>query len=262
MDRNKNVDIFRAVSLLLVMIYHGWVLTGAFSFENSIVMLIISLGGEIGVTAFFALSGYGIYFSLAGMERRLGKINYAEFLRKRAGRILPQYYLSVAVVVLMSISAYLSVDGALNIVTHLLFVHNLFPRYSGSINGAAWTMGVIVQFYFIAPVLYRCFKRYGFKAELLCIAGTVLMKWVMYDLILQKTGYSGELAFIYGRQLITALDNFSIGMFAAYLIHEKKFPMNEKSAVFVCLSAAVGTICVCRAGMVYGIHTNNASGYV
>lgn len=262
MVRNRNVDIFRAISLLMVMIYHGWVLTGAYLFRYSIITMLVSLGGEIGVTAFFSLSGYGIYFSLTGMEKKLGKIDYAEFLKKRAKRIVPHYDLSIVIVVLMSIPAYFSVNGILNIITHLLFVHNLFPKYSGSINGALWTMGVIVQFYFIAPILYKCFKKYGFKMEILCIAGTILMKWIMYAFVLPNTGHSGELEFFAGRQLITALDNFSIGMFAAYIIQEKKLRMNGKIAVIVCILATVEIVCVCKAGMMYGIHTNNISGYI
>lgn len=262
MVRNRNVDIFRAISLLMVMIYHGWVLTGAYSFKYSILALVFPLGGEIGVTAFFALSGYGIYFSLAGMEKKMGEISYVEFLKKRVKRIVPHYDLSIATVVLISISAYFSADGMLNIITHLLFVHNLFPKYSGSINGALWTMGVIVQFYLIAPILYQCLKRYGFKMEMLCIVGTVLMKWVIYAFVLPNTGHSGELEFFAGRQLITALDNFSIGMFAAYIIQEKKICMSGKTAVPVCILAVIEIVCVCKAGMMYGIHTNNISGYL
>ena len=58
--RNENVDLFRAVSLLMIVVYHAWVLTG--SQPTGIVVLdqIILYWGEIGVTAFFLLSGYSV----------------------------------------------------------------------------------------------------------------------------------------------------------------------------------------------------------
>lgn len=260
-SRNKNVDIFRAVSLVLVMIYHGWVLTGAQPFKYALVTLLISLGGEIGVTSFFALSGYGIYCSLRRNEEIEGKINYIEYGKKRMHRIIPQYVLCIVVVVLLSLPVYLSIDGVENIVTHLLFIHNWFPKYHGSINGVFWTMGVMVQFYIVAPVLYKGIKKYGLKMHVLCVIGTILMKYMMYQYILPYAGRT-DLAFFGGRQLITALDNFLIGMLVAYLIQEKKMNLNGEAAILGCLFAAIEVVCVCQLGVIYGIHTNNMSGYI
>lgn len=261
MERNKNVDIFRAFSLLLVLVYHGWVLMGAQPFKYVLVTLLVSLGGEIGVTSFFALSGYGIYYSLRRMEASRGKIDYIEYAKKRLKRILPEYVLSIVVVVLFSFSAYLSLEGIGNIVTHLLFIHNLFPKYHGSINGVLWTMGVIVQFYIIAPVLYKGIRKYGLKMELLCVIATILMKYFIYAFVLPHIGRT-DLAFFSGRQLLTALDNFSVGMFIAYLIQEKKIHLGSEAAKFGGLLAIIEVICVCQLGMTYGIHTNNMSGYL
>lgn len=262
MKRNTNLDIFRATALLLVMIYHGWVLTGSHPFCGTIITLLVSLGGEIGVTAFFALSGYGIYCSLQRMEQGNGKIDYLKFLKKRAKRIYPDYVFCMGVVVLLSLPAYLSWNGIKNIVTHLLMIHNLFPAYCGSINGVLWTMGVIVQFYIIAPVLYRLMNKYGVRTEIICILFTIVMKAIMYALILPATGHSEDLAFFSGRQLITSLDNFTVGMLVAYLLKNKENVLNGETAGIGMLVSVIGLICVCQFGMNMGIHTNNMSGYI
>lgn len=261
MNRNKNVDIFRAIALLLVMVYHGWVLCGSPALRYELVTLVVSLGGEIGVTAFFVLSGYGIYCSLDNMEKK-HSFRYGSFLKKRAQRVVPQYTLSIVVVVLLSLPAYLSVDGAWNILTHLFYIHNLFPRYSGSINGVLWTMGVIVQFYLIAPILYRLLKKFGIKMELACILFTILLKGVIYAFVLPYTGHSADLAFFSGRQLGTSLDNFTIGMFVAYIIKEKKADLHIEAAFFVFFMGIIEIISICQFGVVKGIHTNNVSGYI
>ena len=92
LKRTKSIDILRAISLLLVMIYHAWILGGMWSFHLPVMSLLVPLGGEIGVTSFFALSGYGIYVSLKQSEDNGGKIDYLSYIKKRARRIIPQYY--------------------------------------------------------------------------------------------------------------------------------------------------------------------------
>ena len=86
MSRNKNVDVFRACALLTVIIYHCWVLTGSRSFAFSWLTNFVALGGESGVTAFFVLSGFGIFYSLDSMANH-GGINYPAFMKKLFVRI-------------------------------------------------------------------------------------------------------------------------------------------------------------------------------
>jgi len=53
--RSYTMDIFRVAALLLVLVYHSWALTGSLPFRYGALTLVVALGGEIGVTAFFAL---------------------------------------------------------------------------------------------------------------------------------------------------------------------------------------------------------------
>ena len=99
MTRNKGVDIFRTIALLLVLIYHAWTVCGMPAINSSIVKLLVGFGGEIGVTAFFCLSGFGIYHSLASMERK-GQLTFQNHIKKRWLRVAPQYYLNLMVLVL------------------------------------------------------------------------------------------------------------------------------------------------------------------
>ena len=258
--RNKNVDIFRACSLLMVLIYYCWVLLGSEPYKLSVVNLIVSLGGEIGVTAFFVLSGYGIYYSLRRMDSSETGINYKNFLLKRFMRIAPQYYLSILFVILIGNAGYVSTRGIRSIILHLLFAHNLLPGHHGSINGALWTMGVIVQFYLVSPLLYKGIKKLGIFFGVISIAFTIGMKFFAYHYLLPAMGRE-DLAFFSGRQLITALDNFVIGMCIAYIVLNKKKIMNNFQAICLSIISIAAVIVVCNFGRDYGIHTNNLSGY-
>ena len=74
-ERNYNIDLIRAMALLLVIVYHSWVVCGSQPISWPIINTIIILGGELGVTAFFILSGYGIYCSL----NRSGRTHVLDF---------------------------------------------------------------------------------------------------------------------------------------------------------------------------------------
>lgn len=64
MQRSENVDKVRAAACILVLVYHCWAVCGSIPIHVPVIREWIALGGDLGVTAFFVLSGYGIYVSL------------------------------------------------------------------------------------------------------------------------------------------------------------------------------------------------------
>lgn len=78
---NRDIDCFRTCALLLVMIYYVWVRFGSVAINNTVLMTIVMLGGEIGVTAFFILSRYGIYIAI-DKAKKGNEYNFWEFIKK------------------------------------------------------------------------------------------------------------------------------------------------------------------------------------
>lgn len=261
-QRNYNIDIFRALASILIVIYHSWVLTGCVQLPGRFINTIVSLGGEIGVTAFFALSGYGIYCSLKRQDEETG-ISFQAYIKKRCIRIMPHYYICLFFALIFTNGAYyLTKEHLADIVTHMLFVHNLFPSYFGEINGVLWTMGVMVQFYLIAIPLYKLVKKRGTIAFLGSIAFTIAMKAFVYSKVLVFFQMQDTQTFFAGRQLFTALDNFVIGMYVAYLLTEKEISLKKRQGWIVLIFSIMLLYAVCELGKKYGIHTVNLSGYV
>ena len=61
MRRNKGLDIVRAFAVMAVLIYHFYVLVDNTRYLSyPLLHKLISIGGEVGVTLFFIISGYGI----------------------------------------------------------------------------------------------------------------------------------------------------------------------------------------------------------
>ncbi len=260
-ERNRNLDIVRACATLLVVLYHSWVLTNSAGFQIPIVKLIVSLGGELGVTCFFVLSGYGIYCSLWGAEKN-NSLSFTSFMWKRCKRIIPSYYICLLIIMFLGTGAiYLSRSNWANIISHALFVHNLFPDYAGSINGVLWTIGVTVQFYIIAIPLYKGIKKWNLFFLFACIAFTIACKTTMFRVVLPM--FNGQhLSFFAGRQLLTSLDNFVVGMAVADMVVHRKWQLKRLWALGGGFFGIAALLLICKIGTKYGIHTNNVSGYV
>lgn len=259
-DRNYNIDLFRAFSILLIVIYHSWVLLGSISLPWLWLDTIIKLGGEIGVTAFFALSGYGIYCSITNKEKN--NLPLKKWIYKRCCRIIPHYYICLILCIgFMSGAYYLSAEHVGDILAHLLFIHNLFPSYFGEINGVLWTMGVIVQFYIISIPLYKLMKGHEHIFFVSTLLFTIGMKTFIYRIVLTYFGVEDSLCFYAGRQLFTALDNFTAGMYVAYLLTVKKISWNKILSIITLIMSTIAMYIICRLGLIFGIHTINFSGY-
>lgn len=260
MKRFKNIDCCKGIALLFVLIYHYWVLSGSVPISIIGFDTIILLGGEIGVTMFFVLSGVGIYCLLKSKET----VTWFSFIKSRITKIIPLYYISILFVIGLTPTgaSYLSKSGFWDIVTHILLIHNFFGRFHGTINGVLWTMGVIFQYYLIALPLYKYMQKNKHFTVLLSILFTVVCKTIVYKYILRAWGLGDIQYFVYGRQLFTALDNFVIGMYIGdFIICNKKKITAMKGilclAVLICILILWG-----RVSIRYGVYVDKISGYL
>jgi peptidoglycan/LPS O-acetylase OafA/YrhL len=249
--------------LLIVIIYHIWVLSGSVSINNSVSAIFIMLGGEIGVTAFFVLSGFGIYYACSNMIQK-ENLKFSLFMKKRLVRILPEYYISIAFVLFITSegAAYISKGGVKPVITHLVFLHNFFPYFAGTINGVLWTMGVTVQFYLLAIVFFKLLCKFKGFFAIMAIIFTVAIKFILFHYV--GTYYEGLNYFWLSRELpISVLDNFIIGMYVAQLIQRKD--SIEKKNAWNITGVAISLIAlyfIAQFGWRHGIHTDNVSGYL
>lgn len=259
MKKVLNIDVLRAMALLLVIVYHVWVLSGSWYIIEPINTYVV-LGGEIGVTTFFLLSGYGIFFSLSNMDEK-NNIGFKNFFYKRIKRIIPEYYLTLILCLFITSQAqYLVKENILNILSHFLFVHNIREEWFGAINGVLWTMAVIVQFYVVAIPLYYCIKNKPIFTFISSVLFTVLMKYYIFTEFMSVIGMNNTSNFFMGRQLFTSLDNFVVGMFVAYIVKNGIFYTKQRYLAAMSVFSIVSIYYVCQIGFKYGIHTSNISG--
>lgn len=259
--RNRNIDFIRGISILLIVVYHVYAISAIYGYapkvQVPVLFEILMFGGEIGVTLFFILSGYGIYCSLDKDQVQNGRIKCVQFWKKRLARIAPQYYISIGVVLFLTEGASnLSREGIKGILSHCFFIHNFWPDTHGALNGALWTMGVIVQFYLVAVLLYKGIKKNSLICLILSYAITIFTKYLFFHV------FGFEQQFVYGRQLITALDNFVLGMVLAKC--ERSIQSRKKSKVlnwillFGCLAVFIAFLFVSKH---LGVYSDTMIGY-
>lgn len=95
-ERNLGIDFLRAVAILYLMLRHFLDRNPAYDKYLPSIVTDIGLFGWSGVDLFFVLSGFFI-FSIIFEEEARGAFAWVNFYSKRALRIWPAYFASLAV---------------------------------------------------------------------------------------------------------------------------------------------------------------------
>ncbi|WP_166396416.1 acyltransferase family protein [Rubrobacter marinus] len=166
--------------------------------------------GPGGVFLFFFLSGYLLTRVEEGRKER-GPYRMRSYFARRALRILPAYYLALAVVWLL----WPKETTGWDLLTHAFFVHTLFPETTASADPVMWSLASEVAWYLILPFVIVLVPRWWQRALLL--VGLLVGGRAIYVHAMAATpGPEGEL---YANHLPTThLYLFAGGMLLAMLV--------------------------------------------
>ena len=199
--RQNNFDIVRLVLASVVVLVHTSTLS-----HSEVLRPLHWLSATVAVEGFFAISGFLIFASYDRC-RTLG-----EYFRNRAWRILPGYWFSALVCVLIAVTlgnyhflpwllADLSFAGFLRDTIPGLFAHN--PD-GAAVNGALWTIKIEVMFYLAVPLIVWLCRRLKRDAVL----WGLFVFSVVFRVVLWKSRF--------GLQLPGQLSYFMIGALVYY----------------------------------------------
>ena len=143
-ERQPGLDLLRALAIILVVVYHaalfGFKLPGR-----------VDRFGWIGVDLFFVLSGYLIGGQLLASLARDQRIKLGRFFTRRALRIVPAYFVVLAIYFLLPAwREYPEMSQPLW--KFLLSVQNI-ALHGGTAFSHAWSLAVEDQFYVALPFL-------------------------------------------------------------------------------------------------------------
>lgn len=218
---NNNMDAVRYIMAFSVIMAHFNELLG-FSIPWPIT-------SATGVGGFFALSGFLIYRSYDRRPQLL------PFLRNRALRILPPYFLVVLMCAFLLVFVstlpareyFFSTQWLKYLLANLSFLNFLEPALPGvfagpqyvtpAVNGALWTMKVEWCLYLSVPVVaWICSRIHARRRHTLIFSAIILLSiaWsVLFRWLYAETGR--EAYEILARQFFGQLSFFYIGALAA-----------------------------------------------
>lgn len=155
--RLRELDGWRAVSVLLVMLHHivGYQHNRLVSRSSSLDHL-VTYAGPLGVKIFFVISGFVICRLMILEELRYASVSLKAFYFRRIFRILPPFYVYLAILSLV-LSLGLIHESPRAILTSGLFLFDMnisiVPPHSWFV-GHTWSLAVEEQFYLIFPIMW------------------------------------------------------------------------------------------------------------
>jgi peptidoglycan/LPS O-acetylase OafA/YrhL len=137
--------------------------------------------GAFSVISFIVLSGYVLMLPVARSENGQLSGSFINYIKRRSRRILPPYYMALFICLLLGIAVFFleKLTGfqwneqagigsfsprfsLIDVLSHLLLVHNLSPSTYITINPPMWTVATEWQIYFLFPLfLLPIWRRFG-----------------------------------------------------------------------------------------------------
>lgn len=154
------LDGLRAVAVGLVVATHAAYLTG-FTVSDSALGRLAGRG-DFGVAVFFGLSAYLLYGQLLRRPLR-SRDELVTYARRRAARVLPAYWIVLAVVVA------LASPGLGDAVAHAAAVQIYLPGVDISSFSQSWSVPTEISFYLALPLLAVGLERARHRNRLLPI---------------------------------------------------------------------------------------------
>jgi peptidoglycan/LPS O-acetylase OafA/YrhL len=187
------LDGVRALACLSVIWYHLNFVPRDFHVWNlqKIVPPLISalmFYGKYGVTLFFVLSGFLLFMPYArALLFAQPWPSTKRFYLRRVFRIVPAYYLSLILIVLLFHRVYLQPQHWWELGLFFLFLMDSSKATFKQLNAPFWTLATEWQFYMILPlivlimglIVWRVNQRYRLRATLACILG--LIAWGVFS---------------------------------------------------------------------------------
>ena len=176
------IDGLRAMSILLVLVYHVFLVYDLSNPHETVASILEKLGwawtwawnGDKGVDVFFVMSGFLISGILLRQYSKEGHLNLKNFYIRRYLRLTPAYYF------MLTIYWLLSAKNSGMIWANYLYVNN-FVSYEKQAAAWTWSLAVEEQFYFIYPLILIAILKWCKKP------GLVLM-WLFFISIAVNTG--------------------------------------------------------------------------
>ena len=211
------VDALRGVAALMVLTYHV-IEMGVWTTFPTQGGLAVFRYGWVGVNLFLVISGFVIGLTALREFDLNGPAFRRPFIVHRLARVVPLYLFTGLVYVFLVESSVFDRPAPrlfAHIASHLLFLHNLHPSTSGSINGPNWSVALEMQFYLVMVWLTPWLARipaWGMLGGAIVLAA--VYRWTT-SWLLPHGSVDIHTQHVAATQLPGVLEHFAAGIFMA-----------------------------------------------
>jgi peptidoglycan/LPS O-acetylase OafA/YrhL len=264
------IEGLRGIAVLWVIAFHFFVLrVGKFDdpwlalIDSTRALKTIVTSGHLGVDLFFLITGFLLTLPwVRHKELALPWPSAREFYRRRLRRIVPAYYVHLALLFALFMPLVLG-GGYLmrnlwttlyNAGAHATFLHYMTPLSSASmnLNGALWTLALEMQYYLVLPLLAPLFARAPWRTAAALVAVAAWWRWLSWHdldwlvrletaLVIADGIPESAIRHLVQTQLPGYLAHFAAGMLAgrAWLLLRERPATPARRAAWVAFAAAV-----------------------
>jgi peptidoglycan/LPS O-acetylase OafA/YrhL len=197
------LDGLRAVAVLTVILAHSEVAH--------------RVPGDLGVSAFFVLSGFLITRLLLREYDSTGTVSKKQFYLRRTLRIFPAYYAFLLLSYVLDARAgqIWPAERVITAVTYTVNYFNAFNHHPSTSIAHAWSLAVEEQFYLLWPVVFLTLAARGRRAMVigLTVMGLAAVAWRSWLILHAHV----DVSYVYNA-FDTRFDNLAVGCLLAVIV--------------------------------------------
>lgn len=200
--------------------------------------------GNLAVSYFFVLSGFVLYNAHVNKS-----LDYGAYLRKRAARILPLYYVGLLLTVgVLCLIPPLPLNMRQQVVYGALLIQSYIPSYPLSLNLPAWSISVELFFYLLFPLLLFLEQRKRNLFLLIWFMAFIAAQYFHLKYYEQRHELSDDIVDTIFFNPVIHVSQFMTGMIGGYLYARIADKKEWPRYIPVLMSIIIGVIIVFKPG--------------
>jgi peptidoglycan/LPS O-acetylase OafA/YrhL len=254
--RRKSLDGLRGLAALTVFTHHVWghQLGGKTTPPMTDFWSVVGTELRLGLFLFFILTGFLLYRGFVRHVHNGTRPDLSGYLRRRAARILPAYYVAVAAaIVIVALVDVRGLPPASQLPLFAVFAQNFSADTFLTVDSPTWTLCIELGFYLLLPLivvgLLRLRAGWRFQAGVLAAMFAAGLVW-------RAIGNAIGGGIVWDNMLPAWLPYFALGMgVALWLEYGRPKPLTARQTGIVAAGAA---LLVVANGVLLGILQGNA----
>lgn len=223
------IDGLRFIAIAMVVVFH---LSEKMNKTNVDIISrhvynAVSMGHQ-GVELFFAISGFVLALPFAKHYFVNGKkVSIKQYFIRRLTRLEPPFLITMfgffTMYLLTDKTYHLKAEG-LNFITAITYTHNFYTNgHLWRMNGVTWSLEIEVQFYIIAPIVFKLFK-----------INNAVLRRALFILIILILSFLNNINLIHFLSLANFFQFFMVGILVAdFYIVPTKFDIQKNWVSFL-----------------------------